>query len=901
MLTSRYFSSSAQLQDFLLQEAGPNTLVVVPHQRLARQLWHRQRLQELGRGQAAWEPLSVVTLQGWWAELFRSLWAPVALAPSLVRLALWRQALAAAPALAGVIPDLTWARALDEAYGLLSRHLLPTVEPAPLDSPLVAWRRQVSRLYAGLLEEGDWLAPADLPGYLLSPLKSGKLPLPGRVLAVGLETPAPVEEAFLEAVAGRTRLLQLQVKGDLKNVQAAVALPDRAQELAWVAAHVLTAHQREGIPLHRLAVTALNLEEYTPRLERMLAELLGAAAGDRGYAYNFSLGPALADTPLFQGALLPVSFLVHGERRQDLVSLLLSPYYQVFRPHQGPLARGDRLFREERRERSWPGFREALRRADWPEPGPGDLLARLDQALGLLGGPPAGARDWLDRLRQTWSLLGFPGPLDPEEAIQKRELLALGQELETALAPAVLSLPEFLEWLLEGARQRRLPGPGREHAGLQVLGLLEIRGLDFDRVFCLGLNAGTFPPPPRALPLLAPGEKARVLGGTYESQQRFALELRGNLLGVAPHLVCTRPRTVDEEERAATPLLDLDWGEAELSPLSRPHPAWLRAPAVRAALAPPPPASPAVAEPLLPLPLPAELSISQAAIALACPCRFLLEVLLNLKELPEVELGLSARERGDLLHRLLARFTREFRQVLQAGGWDQHQARQALRRAAHEVLQAHRGDLHWQAELERWLGEGPEIPGLLWEWLRQERDRYEQGWQWREIEIPFKGLGRAGWPFTLRGRLDRLDYRPAGADLVVWDYKSGQVPSRQKVFEYQEEHQLPAYLLAVKSGLVPTPPGAAPPRAGFIGLKSVRAEHLKHQDYGASPEDWDRLAAAWEDRLVQAIARLRAGDYQPAPSPTPGERPGGACQYCPYPLVCGYGGAAPPEEEGEEA
>jgi RecB family exonuclease len=897
---SRFFPFSAQLQDYLLQEAGPDTLVVVSHQRLARQLWHRQRLQELGRGRAAWEPLPVVTLQGWWADLFRSLWAPVGLAPPLVRLALWRQVLEGGPALEGVTPDLTWAQALDEAHGLLSRHLLPLVEPTPLDSPLVAWRRQVTRLYAALLREGGWLNPADLPGYLLEPLKSGKLPLPDRVLVVGLETPAPVEEAFLKAVARRTRLVQLQVKGDLKNVQAAVALPDRPQELAWVAANLVKCHQ-EAIPLHRLAVTALDLEEYTPHLRQVLAELLGKAAGDQGYAYNFSLGPTLADTPLFRAALLPLSFLVHGERREDLVSLLLSPYYGLFQPYQGPLARGDRLFREERRERGWPRFREALPRAGWPEPGPGDLLARLDQALGLLTSPPARARECLARLEQTWTLLEFPAGLDPEEEGHWRELLALGQELETALAPAVLSLPEFLEWLLEGGRRRQQPGPGLEYAGLQVLGLLEIRGLDFDRVFCLGLNAGAFPPPPRALPLLGPAEKARVLGGTYESQQHFALELRDNLLGVAPYLICTRPRTLEEEERAATPLLDQEWQEERLTPLSQPHPAWLRAPAVRAALAPPPGGPPAVAEPPLLLPLPAELSISQAATALACPCRFLLEVLLNLKELPEVELGLSARERGELLHRLLARFTREFRQVLhRAGDWPQDQARQTLRRAAEEVLQTHGGDLHWQAEAERWLGEGPEIPGLLWEWLLLERERFRQGWRWWEIEIPFQGLKKEGWPFTLKGRLDRLDYRPAGGDLVVWDYKSGEVPPPQKVFQEQEEHQLPAYLLALREGLVPAPPGAAPPRAGFIGLKSIRAEHLRHQDYRASAADWQRLVATWEGRLAQAIERLRAGDYQPAPSPAPGARQPGACQYCPYPLVCAFGGAAPSAEGGEE-
>ena len=104
---------------------------------------------------------------------------------------------------------------------------------------------------------------------------------------------------------------------------------------------------------------------------------------------------------------------------------------------------------------------------------------------------------------------------------------------------------EFLEWLKIGAQRVILPGPGIQAAGIQVLGLLEMRGLDFAHVFCLGMNSGTLPAPPRPLPLLAAGENRLVLGGTYQSQHHFAAELFQNLLGASPHLTLTRPRMVD--------------------------------------------------------------------------------------------------------------------------------------------------------------------------------------------------------------------------------------------------------------------------------------------------------------------------------------------------------------------
>ena len=48
------FPTSSALQDYLLLEARPGTLTLVPHQRLARQVWHRQRLKALEQGLAAW-------------------------------------------------------------------------------------------------------------------------------------------------------------------------------------------------------------------------------------------------------------------------------------------------------------------------------------------------------------------------------------------------------------------------------------------------------------------------------------------------------------------------------------------------------------------------------------------------------------------------------------------------------------------------------------------------------------------------------------------------------------------------------------------------------------------------------------------------------------------------------
>ena len=889
-MTSPIFSTSARLQDYLLKEAGPGTLIVVPHQRLAHQVWQRQRAAALAGGRPAWEPLPLLTLQAWMRNLFQSLWPEEALAPSLVRLALWRRALKAAPPLPGAAPDLEWAQALDEAYEDLCRYSLPPGGAAAGDGPLVAWRRQVSDIYARLLREGAWLTPGELPAYLLRALKAGKLALPQKVLVAGLETPAQAEDAWLEAVARFTELLRLRVSGDLNVVKKAVVLPDPGQEMEWAATQVFQCAREEGLPLHRLAITAANLDSYAPRLRRVLGELLGPQ-GEEGWTYNFSKGETLAQTSVFQAALLPLKFRAGGESREDLVSLLLSPYYGGFERYREQLPRWDRLFRKHRVDRGWEHLRQAVAAE---AAAASEVLPLLEAALGPLTVAAASGREWVTRLSSAWQTLGFPQGLDAAEAEQWQALGEVLQDLDGALAAESLTPGEFLEWLDHGSRARLLPGPGVQDAGIQVLGLLEMRGLDFSRVLCLGMNSGVFPQPPRSLPLLNAAEKRAVLGGTYESQHRFARGLYETLLGAAPGIILTRPRTEDREEQVATPFYLGPWDQEHLAVLSRPHGAWLRVPAVNAAFRAP--ARPAPAYSLAPVKIavPPQLSLSRLMVGLGCPCRFFLEALLALEELPEMVSGLAPRERGERLHKTLARFAADFQKVLdQEHRWDHHQAREVLKAAARQIFSGLQGDLHWEAEWERCLGEEESSQGFLWEWLRLEAERYGQGWRWQGIEVAFDGLSGEGWGFTVKGRIDRIDHHPQAEVLILWDYKSGKVVSAKQVFEKGEEFHLPGYLLAVKRGRVAAP-RAASLRAGFIGLKSAREKHLKHEDFQKYGERWSEVMEAWEERVRCLGTLMAAGEFRPLPA---AEK---ACQYCPYALICGFTPGPELEDEAEE-
>jgi RecB family exonuclease len=890
----KIFHSSAELQKFILDEVALDNLVVVPHRRLARQVWHKQRLRNLKQGLSAWEPLPLLTLPDWWSELFQNLWPPLALAPSLVRLALWRRAIDAGPPLEGAAPDLEWAKNLDDAHELLLRHGLPLDIPAPGESLLVRWRRTISRIYGERLRQEGWLAPGELPGYLLAALSQKRIPLPARLFVVGLETMAPMEERWLEAVAFHIPVTRLFLRGNPANLQQGLVLPDRDEEMAWVASQLL-ACQQEKIPLHRLAVTSPVMDRYAPRFQKVLQEMLGPAVSEEGFAYNLSRGPSLDTTPLAKAALLPLAFLAQGERREDLVALLLSPYSQALIPHQGSLAAWDRLFREKRLDQGWQHLKTAARGAGG-DPAPSGILGDLEELWTHPGLSAATAQIWAAWLQAAWRVLGFPGVLEEGEKLQFERIRALLREFAAALADEVLPPAGALSWLQQGMKGEILGGPGIQEAGVQVLGWLEMRGLDFDRVFCLGMNSGNFPDAARPLPLLSRAEREQVLGGTQESQDRFAREQFGYLLATAPRLILTRPAQENQEPQVGTPFFLKDWEERRLPLLSRPDGAWVRVPFVQAALARPEGGeTPAELQGALALTLPEELHITQVASALSCRFRFVLEDLLGIRELPEIEVGLDPRQRGQKLHETLARFVRLAGPELPPPA----AAEALLRQAAQEVLGSAAADIHWQAEWRRWFGD-EHTPGLLPAWLDRERERLAKGWRWLGAEVAFRGLARPGWSFSLRGRLDRLDFHPQTGELIVWDYKTGGIPNGVQVFEKREEFQLPGYLWAVREGRIPVPVeevGAL--CAGFICLKSSREDHLQHQDYPGKKDCWNDVLAAWEEEVRLLGELLAAGDVRPAPRPAPARKDEGACRYCRLKLICGFSatdGSEDPEE-----
>ncbi len=886
------FATSAQMQEFLLTLPSA-ALILVPHMRLAYQVWRRQRQAARIRGVAAWEPLAMTTLTRWWGQLCRRVWLPLQPASSWQRLVFWQRALEAHPWQGQVLSGISWAALLDETYDLVERYQLPAPARVGPESGLITWRQNLFQDFTAQLQASGVVTWAEIARTLLQALSDDKLALPEALIVVGLETPAPLEEEWLQAVAARRPVTRVHLLGRREEIgQQAVVLPDQHQELEWVAARLLELAQEH--PWHRLAITGADLEGYLPALRRILRELIGPATDRDGGYYNFSLGPTLADAPLFQASLLPLRWRQEGEQRQELLAWLQSPFYGAWRGQEKTILRWDLTWRANNLGYGWPRLKQAALEVGTQAEG-AELAGRIDAAVELLPAAPVSLSTWQQRLTELWRLLAFPLVQGPGEKDCWQRLQGLLADLAAADDGRPWSAASLLEWLTWGAARQQLAGEGSTEAGLQVHGLLELRGLDYDVVFCLGTNLGQLPPPPRPLPLLTRAERAAVLGGSQESQYAFAEAALRSLQAAAPQLFFTRPQIHQEEVQIASQLVAalVDEEEKRFASLSQPHAGWLRSPAVQAAFRHPQgsPWLPPAEE--LAIPLPEAVALTAVERALTCPCQFLFADLLALQELPEVEAGLTPLLRGQVLHEVAFLFTSRYgRMLADQGGWQDETAYATLRAVAQEVTAAMQGDPHWQAEVSRWL---ETEDSLLRRWLVLEKERFAAGWRWLAQEKVFGGLHLPDWPTQVKGRIDRIDHHP-DQGLMLWDYKSGELPSRASLQSERRRFQLAGYLAAVQQPCLRLPPHQDL-RAGFIGLKSTRSEHLKHEDFKLSAADWQRLL---HDKLQEAAEvgrRVGQGTFVPDPHPPPPKR-GHACEYCSYGLLCWY---TPPAGEEDSA
>jgi RecB family exonuclease len=865
----------------------PGTLILTSGGRLARQLIHRNRLQQIDNGHKSWQPLEARSLNGWLNQCQQNLWEAEAPAGSWLRLRLWHEILRNNPPPADLPLDLALYQTLDQTYGILIRHCLDPSE-AQYPSPLVSWRQQVCGEFIYALRDVNRYHPVELPLKIAEAINSARLSLPKSLILAAFEAPAPLEKELFRLVSQKTNVAVFPLPKEKPGNVQSLTLPDQGQEIFYLGQELLRSCQelRPG----SIGVVVPNLELYAQALRRTLNTLMGKPSSPFEETFNITLGTPLLEHPLVQAALMPLRFLGDEEKRHVLIGLLLSPYYGAWSGNRRQLARLDRYWREMAPEADLDSLYNKAHSRDpnlvtYLSPGGTALLELLAPFQHLSSLP---VEKWIDLLNKFWSSVQFPTLADESDRVAFNHLESILTSLVADLGSWSMDSRTFLAWLRQALSAEIFQVAGSEQAGVQIMGLIESRGLAFQRLFLLGMTSNGLPQMVRPLPFLDSEERRQVTGGTLRSQYEFAHAAFQHLLTAAPEIILTRPEEIEGEPLSATPFWPTGWQSASVDFWTIPNAAWSRAPWVRSAwkgFIEPHSEETSADHLTISIPFPKSLSVSSLAVAFKCPFRFLIEELLELKPLAEPVGGLRSEDRGLSIHQVLACITRKLRPRLQQENLDWEVVFPSVQECVDAVHDKMAAIPSWQVERRRWLGK--EL-GLLRLWFQEELNHLQAGWRWLAEEISFKGLTVEGWPTAFNGRIDRVDCHPE-LGLLCWDYKSGSSPKFLEVFSHLSEPQLPAYLLAILQGLVELPGHSRlheyPLQAGYITLKSEK--DLKLDRLGADAKQWQDLLAVWQKRLVELGQQLQQGHFhaEPVPSAQLREREL-LCSYCGFLTIC---------------
>ncbi|HET6655607.1 MAG TPA: PD-(D/E)XK nuclease family protein, partial [Gammaproteobacteria bacterium] len=552
----------------LLDALDARATVVTVNDRLARRV--RQAWGERCRaaGQAAWETPSVLPFGGWLMSLYA---------------ARRDAAFSGAPAAESVLltppqTDIAWARLIRQ-----SRHGGDLLQPlAAAEAAAEAWRlcqawqipiekltsgNDDSAAFAGwarawqaLCAERNWLDAATLPDWLRGELTH--LALPERLVFAGFDEWTPQQTALLGAIEARgVAVIREPSPPAASRPVTALAAADADAELQAAARWAAAALQAD--PNLRIGIVVPDLEARREAAVRAVTTAidpaaLAPAAREQALPVNISLGGALADAPLVHDALLALDCARAPFDVIDIGRLLRSPFIGGAEQERARRAQLDIDLRDHGEVRITAGtlhyYAERADCAAW---------RRCWQAFQKIladAQRTAAPRAWAEVFDAALSALGWPGERSLDSGEKQtldafRDLLTDFARL-TPVIDAPMRRNEALSLLRRMAAQRKFQ-PQQAGAPIQVLGVLEAAGLDFDRLWVTGLDDRRWPARPEPNPFI-PLAVQREFGLPHASAERelaFAEAISRRLFSAAPEVIASWPAREGDVVLRPSPLL----------------------------------------------------------------------------------------------------------------------------------------------------------------------------------------------------------------------------------------------------------------------------------------------------------------------------------------------------------
>jgi probable DNA repair protein len=433
-------------------------------------------------------------------------------------------------------------------------------------------------------------------------------------------------------------------------------------------------------------------------------------------------------------------------------------------------------------------------------------------------------------------------------------------------------------------------------APIQVVGLVEAAGSEFDHLWITGMHAAAWPPDANPSPFI-PIDLQRlhnVRGASSTERLDYARQTTDRLLRSACDLIVSYPMREQDVELTPSPLISGFREITRAAILQEPVTRYERALfAAAAAITASDDRGPVVVEPI------SSGGTNIFKLQAACPFHAFAELRLGARELHMPAPGLNYKVRGILLHRSLELIWEGLRSQKELNGKSQVELEELVRDGINRSLEESEAALLTDWERQVVQIERERLARLVLALLEQEKQRPTP---FRVVEHEHKEqITHGGVTATVQvDRIDELD----GGGLVLLDYKSGKPKVSHWEGDRPEDPQVPIYATYLGSRLR----AAAfvqlnQEEIGFKGYakkigilpSSVRSFDWMSEKQRPAPTFEDMLRN-WSDTLERLGRNFREGRSEVDP-----KNKKRTCERCNLGMLCRVNEAPfEPDEEGDD-
>lgn len=736
------------------------------------------------------------------------------------------------------------------------------------------------------------IASAERDRRVVEAVRAGRVQLPSAIASIGFDDLSPLYAELFSAVAEHSALSLPERR------QRAVCAGFASLEAQLQAAACWAQRELEKNPAGPIAIVVPDLNQQRVLVERVLLDVLAPEhrlpqQPRRLPPLNFSSGAALVQMPLIRSALQLLELTAKEIERETLLQIVRSPF-AVFADEtvaaqtaftEAICARRTARLRAAQVRQCADAIAERF--AEWRC---GALLQELADRTRRARWLDAkySARQWCELFSDVLTLLGWPGARTLDSIEYQQHAHWQQALIEFARCDQVSAPMSFAIALqqLRAVLQAQVFQAQTADTPLQVLGVLEAAGLQFQALWLCDMGDDRWPAVAAPHPLLPRDLQRHLRMPHCDAEREFAIaqRLTQSLLASAQTIVVSYQNEREEVPRAVSPLLQAvpeisaeqllgaDWREKlPDTARQRRHQAQFALEDFSAGLAPVWSA--------------AESARGGSALfkdQAACAFRAFATHRLNAQTLDEPVAGLDAAERGSILHAALEFIWRELQAQSALLALDTDAQHRLLQRAADIALR------DFNARDPQRLGprfialEQQRLTRVLSGWLAVERERSEFSVYALEqtSRAEFNGL-------PLRLRVDRIDRLRDGRFLII-DYKTknGHCSINEWLGERPDEPQLPLYAQTLDTQM--TVAGIAFAQVRLEKPQIVGVGDLDENGFSLPTqfaadidiENWDALQAQWRDvlqRLAQAFVDGRA-EVEPKAKNT--------CDFCALDSIC---------------